>query len=716
MPDVPVGATRWSAVAGLGPDDVIPVEWSATTDADGRYIIDVDGALPGLDRVAVFTAYHIVFNELHGGADTRGLVPRRRDLDEPGVLPVDLAAGAATNVDFQVASSKSTERVLMRDGVTTLATDVWLPSRRPGLRWPVVLSRTPYARGYPSWVYIAFDYAVVIQSTRGREDSDGVDQVFEDDGWDVHQDGYDAVEWAAAQAWSNGRVGMAGGSALGITQYRAAGAAPPHLLCAIPEVATANPYHDMFFPGGVWRKNLVETWVAGQGSQHKLADWYAHPNEDDYWSGQNTLLRAGSVQVPMLHIGGWYDIFSQGTLDAFRVFHEQGGPGARRNQKLVIGPWLHGWYQATTQGQLVYPANSVFADYGWLHLRWFDFWLKGQDNGVMDEPPVRAYVMGPALPGGPTGPGNFWRSGDSWPPAAAPTAYYLQPGGSLSLAPPPTNGGETTLTANPAAPVPTFGGNNLYSNEGLGPYDQRLVDQPPSVKVWQTPPLSAPVEATGPLSFVLYASSDRPDTDWVVKLEDVYPDGTAMLVTDMVLQARHRRGTDREDLLTPGQVYRFDVELWDTSITFPAGHHVRVALQSSNSPRFEINPQTGEPFKKHTRTEVAINRVKHSASAPSHLLLSVVDPAAAQGCRPVQVVTGLSVEKLSEGRIRLAWDRSADACHRRYRVYAGIEGPQWPWVVRRPIGETEGTELVTGDAGLFWQVVSEGTDGGNGPR
>ncbi len=215
---------------------------------------------------------------------------------------------------------------------------------------------------------------------------------------------------------------------------------------------------------------------------------------------------------------------------------------------------------------------------------------------------------------------------------------------------------------------------------------------------------------------VLYASSDRLDTDWAVKLEDVYPDGRAMLVTDLILNARHRLGHREEHLLVPGQVYRFDVRLWDSSIVFPAGHRVRVAIQSSNYPRFEVDPQTGEPFKQNTRTEIATNRVQHSAAWPSHLLLSVVDSAAPAACRPAAAVTGLAVERLDAATVRLSWDPVVDPCHRRYRVYSGLSRPEWPWIVRRPIAETGETSVVTGSDGLFWQVVSEGTDGGNGPR
>ena len=214
----------------------------------------------------------------------------------------------------------------------------------------------------------------------------------------------------------------------------------------------------------------------------------------------------------------------------------------------------------------------------------------------------------------------------------------------------------------------------------------------------------------------LHAASDRTDTDWVVKLEDVYPDRNVLLVTDLILRGRHRNGHDQEALLTPNQIYVFEVELWDTSITFDQGHRIRVAVTSSNSPRFDVNPQTGEPVHQHTHTVIATNRIQTHANAPSRLILPVVDPAQVEGCASTTAVTGLTVERLGAGTVRLAWDALGDPCHRRYRVYAGVEGAAWPWIVRRPIAETTATTVDVDDPGVFWQVVSEGTDGGNGPR
>ncbi len=713
---ITVGLTRADSCAGLRPDQRIPVEATGVTDEDGVYRIPVDETAPGVDRLYVFTSHETVFNEAWPATDTHAMVPWKVDVDDPAVQTVDAAGGDVENVDFQVASSRRTEYVLMRDGVTHLGTDVWLPSRIPGMSWDTLLKRTPYGRDTPPRMFIDGDYAVVINSTRGREDSEGEDNVFDDDGWLENQDGYDTVEWIAEQPWSTGRICTFGGSAPGITQYLVAGAAPPHLVCCVAEIASANFYHHMNYPGGEFRKHMVETWLEGQGSTHKLDEIWAHPDEDEYWDRRNLMNRLDHVVVPILHIGGWYDIFSQGTLDFFHHLQNEGGEGARFNQKLVIGPWIHGLYASPWQGELQYPWNSVFADYAETVMKWYDFWLRGEDNGILDEPPARYYVMGPGMPEAASAPGNAWRLGDDWPPPGEERAYYLHPGGLLSTEPPPAGGAFAEYVSDPDDPVPTRGGSNLYDDIGQGPMDQRPVDDRADVLTWQTPALAEPLEISGPVRLELWASSDRTDTDWVVKLEDVYPDGRAMLVTDLVLMGRHRVSFRQEDLLVPGEIHHFTVRLWDTSITLPAGHALRVAIASSNWPRFRMNPQTGEPFHQETGSEVATNRVYQDADHPTRLVVSVVDPAAVTGCRPGAHVTGLGVEKLDGGdRIRLSWDPVEDDCHRRYRVYAGDRAP-WPWIVRNRVGATGATTFETDHDAIFWQVVSEGTDGGNGPH
>lgn len=722
--NVNICVTRVSVAAGTPDGDAIPVEWTAATDEFGFYRFDLDEALPGMDRLLVFTRQADVFGELYPDVDSRGVTPKGADIVEPGVVELDLTVAAVTGIDFVVASNQARLMVPMSDGVR-LDTRWHLPSRRPGMEWPVLLLRTPYQLFGGDSLFLENDYALVNQNTRGRFDSEGEDTVYDSDGWVAHQDGYDTVEWIDAQAWSeDGKVCTRGKSAPGITSYLAAGTTPAALACVFAEVAGANHYDDYYYPGGVFRKYMIETWMEDNGSLHKLSEVKAHPNEDTYWNDRSLLLepRLSMVEVPMLHYSGWYDIVSQGTIDLFKALHEGGSAGARRNQKLVVGPWDHGTsYGYPSVGELHYPQNAVFDARG-MALDWFEFWLKGRDNGIMDTPPVRAYVMGPggSIPGGadPDDPGNFWRTSATWPPASTETAYYIHNNGLLSTDPPSSSSADTSYVTDPANPVPTVGGNNLFSDENMliGPRDQSSVDGRADVLVWETRRLQDPIEVSGSIKFILYGSSDQPDTDWVVKLEDVYPDGRIMLVGDMPLMARHRIDLDREDLLTPGQIYEFTIDLWDTSITFGDRHKIRVAIQSSNYPRFEVNPQTGEPFDQHTTTNVATNVVHHDVSNLSRLMLPVVDPVAVEGCAATEHVTGLAVDRLAGDEVRLTWNGVADACHAQYRVYAGTVGPEWPWIVRRPVVETTATQVDVTDEGVFWQVVSEGTDGGNGPH
>ena len=342
----------------------------------------------------------------------------------------------------------------MRDGITTLATDVSLPSRRPGLRWPVLLQRTPYARPDPPRAFLVADYAVAVQSTRGREDSDGEDEVFDDDGWGANQDGYDAVEWLAAQPFADGQVGTFGASASGMTQLLLAGAAPPHLVCSIAEWASADRYHHMTYPGGVFLKSFLETWLANQGSAGKLLEFWAHPDEDAYWDERNLMRRLDQVRAPILHIGGWYDLFSQGRSTSSAP--QRGGrPGARGNQKLVIGPWATARARSRRTGALTYPAHGL------LRLR----------RAAPALVRLLAQAEGHRRDGRPAGAATRWTR----PPGGRPARQRLAHPRRLAtgrdptplpaarrlasrLAPMAPGASETTYLANPAQPVPTRGG------------------------------------------------------------------------------------------------------------------------------------------------------------------------------------------------------------------------------------------------------------------
>jgi uncharacterized protein len=522
---------------------------------------------------------------------------------------------------------KTTYMVAMRDSIQ-LATDVYL-SDNPG-QWPTLLIRTPYGKNTNSTIeliaaYLTSQrYAVVIQDTRGRFDSQGADSLFLDDGWgEQRQDGYDTVEWIAKQSWSNGKVGTWGASAFGITQYMMAGSAPPHLVCQFVEVAATNLYSQAAYPGGVLLKNLVEEWIAGQGSQYLLPFVIARSNYDATWERLNLESRFQVVNVPIYHLGGWHDIFTAATINGFAGLQHNGAAGARGKQKLLIGPWTHANWFDTKQGELTFPSNSALTIDEYLTgtlLRWFDYWLQGKDTQIMSEPPVRYYVMGAIEDGA---PGNEWRSANDWPPTAQPTPFYFHENGDLATEKSAATTAAQSYQYDPKNPVPTKGGRNLMID--AGPYDQRSTENRSDVLVFTTPVLAQPVEVIGEITAKLWVSSSAKDTDFMAKLTDVYPDGRSMLVSDGALQARHRYSLRQENFMTPDSVYTCEIDLWSTAIIFNQGHRIRVAISSSNAPRFDPNPNTGHPLRADSVTVVATNTVHLDANYPSHIVLPVTN-------------------------------------------------------------------------------------------
>lgn len=525
---------------------------------------------------------------------------------------------------------KTTHLVPMRDGVR-LATDVYL-SESPGA-WPTILIRTPYDKTVKPEEEIAFGfltglgYAVAVQDVRGRFASEGVDSLFLADGWGAQQDGYDTVEWIAAQDWSNGKVGTFGASALGITQYLMAGAAPPHLVCAFVEVGATNLYAQAAYPGGAFLKNLVEEWLVAQESDFLLPFVVAHPFYDETWRRLDLSTRWPVVNVPIYHWGGWHDIFLQGTIEGFAGAQRLGAEGARGKQKLVIGPWTHGGWQGTRQGEQDFPPNSMLNDIAEA-LRWFDYWLMGNDNGMMSEPAVKYYVMGAIADStSEPVPGNEWRTADDWPPPAQATAFYFHAGGELQPHPPAAASAFKNFVYDPRDPVPTVGGKNL--SLPAGPFDQRETETRADVLLFTSPVLGEPLEVIGPIKVKLWFSSSARDTDFMAKLTDVYPDGRSMLIADGAVRARHRLSTAREDLLVPGETYECEIDLWSTAMIFNRGHRLRVAISSSNAPRFDPNPNSGNPFRTGQDTVVATNTIYLDDTRPSHLVLPVTSGSVA---------------------------------------------------------------------------------------
>jgi len=511
-----------------------------------------------------------------------------------------------------VAQTQETTMVSMRDGVH-LATDIYLPEGDGP--WPCVLSRTPYNKNGNRGTakrFVKEGFAFVSQDCRGRFKSEGQYSPFQTD----HLDGYDAVEWIAQQEWSDGKVGMAGGSAVGITTNLAATQVPPHLLCGYVVVAPASARRQTVYNGGVYRKEMNDGWLKGMSATEAIAEAMLNPPASSFWDWREISDFHNRIRIPICNVGGWFDIFGQGTIDNYVGLQANGAGLAAGNQKLIMGPIGHG----PLGGRLKFP-DAGRSGFGVDHqIRWFSRWLKDEDNGIDREPSVRYYMMGDTTD--PEAPGNRWREADSWPPPSRPTSFLLQVGNGLARTA-PESPGSVTYTYDPAETVPTIGGANLISG-GKGPMDQRKIEERQDYFRFQTEVLEEPVEVAGRVSVDLYVSSDAPDTDFVAKLVDVYPDGYEALLCDGIIRARYREGFDREVMMEPDKVVRVRIDLWSTAIVFNEGHRIALHVSSSNDPRYDPNPNTGHPQRADDETRVAKNTVYFSKQHPSRILLPVV--------------------------------------------------------------------------------------------
>ena len=568
--------------------------------------------------------------------------------------------------------------VPMRDGVR-LATDIYRPDA-PG-RFPVLVTRGPYGKDtyadnqeHSIWFFPQRGYVVVSQDCRARFDSEGdyYDPLFQE----AH-DGYDTVEWAARQSWSNGRVGTTGQSYLGATQYTLAGAdpLPPHLQTMAP-VSASSDFHQswVYHTGGAMEWGWMVPYAIHKGRNtleragredllaqmdeyvlepdnfaRPLRDsWYRHlPLRDwidrlketapyfseyfdqeldgPYWWRINLLKQAHHVDLPMFHVSSWYDIFLEGALNSYQAMRDRAPTAKARNgQKLLVGPWAHiRPYTAPTSGDTgdidFGPEASIE-----LHehlLRWFDYWLKDIQTEVMDEPPVSIFVMGE----------NRWRAENEWPLARTHyTRYYLHAdgpantrhgAGALSTAPPGDEPADSYVY-DPDHPAPTMRGSTLIIPHGVE--DQRSVEERQDVLVYTSDPLQRDLEITGPISVRLFASSTAVDTDFTAKLVDVRPGGYAHNLQDGIIRARFRSSVSEPAPIEPGRIYEYEIDLWSVSHLVKAGHQIRLEVSSSNFPRFDRNPNTGAPVGQDSRMETARQTVHHSGDHPSHVILPII--------------------------------------------------------------------------------------------
>jgi len=532
----------------------------------------------------------------------------------------------------------------MRDG-TKLAANIFRPEGDG--KFPVILMRTPYGKPGESWGdprgFVPAGYVMVVQDCRGRGKSEGEWDPFR---YDV-EDGFDTQEWVGHQPWCNGEIGTTGGSYVGWTQWASAPNSSRYLKAMVPAVPFANAY-DLAYSGGAFQLALLMGWGAGVGGvtlppdklaeayQHLpldtfgdqfekkvgyLDDWIRHPSYDDYWKQRGIDYRYADITVPILNVGGWYDIFAETTIDLVNhvraASHDR---NVRRNQFVIMGPWTHG-IGPRKVGELDYGPEAQL-NIGELQFRWFEYWLKGHETGVQDWPALYLFVMGE----------NRWRGENEWPLKRTRfTSYFLHGAGhansakgdgSLSADEPDAEKADE-FTYDPKDPVPSVGGNNLVG-ASAGPYDQAKVEARQDVLVYSTSPLDQDVEVTGPVKLVLWAASDARDTDFTGKLVDVDPDGKAYNICEGILRARYRHGGDKPELLDPGKTESYEIDLWVTSNVFKRGHRIRVEVSSSNFPRFDRNPNTGHPFGTDAELVSAHQTILHDREHPSHLVLPVI--------------------------------------------------------------------------------------------
>ena len=563
----------------------------------------------------------------------------------------------------------------MRDG-TTLYADVYRPDG-PG-PFPTILQRTPYdktaglaAQMLDPMKAAKAGFALIIQDTRGRFTSGGEFNCFIDD----INDGYDTVEWAAAQSWSSGRVGMIGASYVGATQWLCAITRPPHLVAIAPNVTASNYHNGWTYQGGAFELGFNASWTLlqltlanfkthsgirsiPQARQAELVksvdgmtdaflhlplkdmpqlsggladyyfDWLAHPSFDDYWKKLCIEDQHSNVTTPALNIGGWYDIFLGGTIRNYLGMRQNAATEEARNgQKLIIGPWQHSSRGTSMAGSHYFgvAADSMALGLDEIHLRWFNQWLKGEDTGMLDEPPVRIFVMGD----------DVWRDENEWPLARAQTiSYYLHSAGNANtlhgdgvLSPEaPSDESPDVFLYNPANPVPTRGGqlccNPYFASSGA--FDQNEIEARSDVLVYSTPTLEREVEVTGPITVTLWAATSATDTDFTAKLVDVCEDGCARNLTDGIIRARYRESMSEPSLVEPGRAYCYTIDLWATSNVFKAGHKIRLEVSSSNFPRFDRNTNTGGVIAADTELKPAVQTILHDAAHPSHVSLPIV--------------------------------------------------------------------------------------------
>jgi putative CocE/NonD family hydrolase len=558
------------------------------------------------------------------------------------VLSGALAAASSPSIKIEYD-----QRVKMRDGVH-LSADVFRPDA-PG-RFPVILVRTPYDNASPGYAqqglfWASRGYVYVVQDVRGRGESEGefYPLVYE------AADGYDTQTWCGTAPWSNGKVGTTGGSYLGWTQVYSAGLRNPHLAAMVSIVTPPDPTRNFPVQHGAYSPTTVSwlAYVSGktlQDTSHidlmaayrtlplrdmdeafgrnirAWKDWLDHPTLDDYWKEQSYQDQLLDATVPILHVSGWYDDVLVGTTENYvNMTTRAAAPEARERQWLLIGPWGHRVNSSRRIGDIDFGPDALI-DFDAVQLRWFDHWLKGEDNGVPSDPKVRVFVMGE----------NKWRDESEWPIARMrPVEYFLHSGGRANSlfgdgrldTIPPGEEPPDEFRYDPENAVPFITEPN-FSQVG-GPDDYRPVERRDDVLVYSTSALTEPLEVCGPLRVRLHAASSARDTDWTAKILDVHPSGFAQRLNDGIVRARYRQSMEKESFLEPGRVEDYEIDAWSTCVLLERGHQLRLEISSSAFPKFDRNLNTGGPIGRETKGIVAEQTVYHDRARPSRVFLPV---------------------------------------------------------------------------------------------
>lgn len=540
--------------------------------------------------------------------------------------------------------------VAMRDGVI-LRHNQFRPAADG--RYPTILIRLPYGKDeYYCYMPAIGDfwarkgYACVTQDVRGKWASDGIFEPFEHE----VEDGYDTIDWIARQPWSNGTVGVMGESYYGYTTWAAAVCGHPALAAFSPSTFAPDVYTTTFRQGAlnlqamaIWallmdgqtyqnvlRVDSATLPLMAMGARAGLHDtiWQSgtgHQTRDAFWDAPRGLhQRYADVTVPGLHLGGWYDNFQPGTFDGWRgVQARSADANARSNQWLLLGPWDHEYTTDKSHriGRLEIGENASTTRWDTLQA-FFDHFLMGIDNGFETRPKIQYFTIGP----------NQWRTTNVWPVAEiAPTAYYLLPGKTLNTTPPVAESTDT-FRYDPLDPVAISASETMW-DRALTLTDRASLARRPDVLVYDSAPLDAHLEITGPITVTLYAASSAVDTDFTATLVDLFPDGYAHLVQEGVVRASFRESDTNPTPIVPGRVYEYTIDLWATSYVIPTGHRIRVEISSSNFDRFDRNLNAGAPFAVSSETMTAVQTVHHSPRYPSHITLPVVpggEPAASR--------------------------------------------------------------------------------------